>query len=160
MQDYQWVPWVVGMLSGGAMGAIITAVVTNYRNRIQPIGHRVEVIQFFKDNIGLSSLRAQLTLSDGRTSLITSTIYIARVTIMNKGNQDISDFTFGMTLSGEDKVVHVQTEAPDRHHAALTTLYNLSTEMMSMPSTYSFQFLGANILLTKSNLAVNTQLNL
>ena len=41
---------------------------------------------------------------------------IARITMINKGNQDIEEFSFGVTLKGDNKAVDVKLETSDRHH--------------------------------------------
>jgi len=118
MQDYQWVPWVIGIVGGGAAGAIITALVTNHRNRVQPIGYKSEKIEIFKKDQTLSLLQAKIILTDNVTTHDIANLVIVRLTLINKGNQDISEFEFGMTLVTGDAAIKVQAETPDRHHIA------------------------------------------
>jgi hypothetical protein len=113
-----WITVVASLIGGGAMGAIITAFVTNYRNRMQPIGYKSEKIEVFKKEAGLSSLHARIMLTDERTTYNFDNLVIVRLTLTNKGNQDIAEFSFGMTLLKNDEAIRVQVETPDRHHIA------------------------------------------
>jgi hypothetical protein len=54
MTSQQWLQIVAALLGGGAAGAIITALVSAYRNRVQPVGYKTEVIQVFREKAGLS----------------------------------------------------------------------------------------------------------
>lgn len=118
MKDIQWVTVIAALAGGGAAGALLTALFNLYRNRIQPIGFESEKIEVFKKEAGMSSLQAKITLTDNVTTYDFDNLIIVRLRLVNKGNQDMSEFTFGMTLLEDDKAVHVQAETPDRHHIA------------------------------------------
>jgi len=95
-----WFPFIATLLGGGAMGAIITAVVTNFRNRQQPIGYETELVEVIKKNPDFPSLRALIMSGDDSgPGLAISNLSMARITIVNKGNQDIVEFKFGVTLT-------------------------------------------------------------
>ncbi|MDT5158594.1 MAG: hypothetical protein QOH51_2951 [Acidobacteriota bacterium] len=115
-----WVPIVASLIGGGAMGALITAAITNYRNRRQPVGYRKEVIEVFKKNPEFPSLQALLMVGDdvtaSRAGFTVNNLSVARYTFVNNGNQDISEFKFGVNLGEPNKAVDVKTEAPDRFH--------------------------------------------
>lgn len=87
------------ILGGGAVGAIITAVVTSYRGRVQPIGRRVEVSPLFTSGFAGSSLTANVTVSDGTTDYKFPNLHVADIQLVNRGNRDLPTFTFGVTLS-------------------------------------------------------------
>jgi len=114
--NIQWVPVAASLLGGGAVGAIITAIVTASRNRRQPIGKRVEIIRLFKDGLGHPSLTTRITVSDGHSDHHYSNLFIAELLIANKGNQDIPAFRFGVTLVEGDQAIYVQPQTADRHH--------------------------------------------
>lgn len=118
MTKTQWIQIITALVGGGAMGAIITAIVTAYRNRIQPIGRKIQFIPIFKETIGLSSLSARLTISDDQTSCQFDNLFIANVLLVNKGNKDFDEFRFGMTLLEKAVAIYVEPQTQDRHHFA------------------------------------------
>lgn len=114
-----WVPIVASLISGGAMGALITAAITNYRNRRQPVGYRIEFLPVLQKTPNFPSLRAILmdeTSSGSGPGHTVENLYLARLTVVNKGNQDMEEFKYGATLGGTDQAINVITETPDRHH--------------------------------------------
>ena len=56
----QWVPWVLGILGGGAMGAIITAFINYLKNRRQPVGYRKDIVDIFRKKRDHPKLAARL----------------------------------------------------------------------------------------------------
>lgn len=103
------------VLGGGAVGAIITAVATSYRGRVQPIGRRVEVSPLFTSGFAGSSLTANVTVSDGTTDYKFSNFHVVDIQLVNRGNRDLPTFTFGVTLYKSDKAIHVESYGLDRH---------------------------------------------
>jgi hypothetical protein len=116
MTDLQWIQIAVALLGGGAMGAIITALITNHRNKIQPVGYRKEIIQVFRETSGLSGLQAKLKVYDGLTNYDFDNLFICRFIILNKGNADIQEFKFGITLLDGDVAIYCESKSDDRHH--------------------------------------------
>lgn len=110
---------IASLLGGGAMGAVISSLISKHRNRRQPIGYTIEIIEIFKKTPELPSLHGLLMLSEqdehksgGAVSV--NCLSVARVTLKNKGNQDVEEFNFGITL--ESNAIDVKFETPDRHH--------------------------------------------
>jgi len=117
MTDVQWYHIVIPLIGGGAMGAaIINAVVSAIRNRVQPVGRRIEIIPIFKETLGASGLRTKITISDGQNDYMFDNLFIAKIQLINRGNQDIAEFRFGITLSSGDSVIYVEPHSQDRHH--------------------------------------------
>jgi len=123
--DLPWLPIVAiagSLLGGGMMGSIITLLVTNYRNRRQPVGYSIEIIDVFKQNPELPSLRAMLQFplpeESGEVygSIMLANLSIIRVKVTNKGNQDFAEFKMGMTLEDETEAFNTRIETLDRHH--------------------------------------------
>lgn len=122
MSTTQWIiSVVVALIGGGAMGAVITAVVTNYRNRRQPVAYNLEIIEAFKENPEFPLLEANL--SSGPVDEIgikhilpIRHLSVARLTLINRGNQDIEAFRFGVTLKDTNQAVDIKVITPDRHH--------------------------------------------
>jgi hypothetical protein len=120
MTTAQWITLIASFFTGGAFGAVITALITKYRSRRQPVGYKIEVIEVFKKNPNYPSLQAILMVGkDQRSSgpgYAIDNLSVARITLTNKGNQDIGEFKFGITLEGSYKAVELRMENPDRHH--------------------------------------------
>jgi hypothetical protein len=114
--EYRWVPWVVGLLGGGAMGAVLKTIFDTYQRRIQPVGYKIQFTKIFKETVGMSSLRAELQVTDGVETRHFQNLFIADITLSNKGNAHIDEFPFGIKLGGDDVAIYIQTETSDRHH--------------------------------------------
>jgi hypothetical protein len=117
--QWQWVPWVVGIAGGGAMGAIINALVSGHRSKRQPIGARYDSISVFRKDRDYKRLTAKLLVMDqvtGQDKEI-SNLSLARFTLINSGNQDWDNFTFGINLEEGRSMVDVEMIPPDRHHS-------------------------------------------
>lgn len=118
VEQIQLLQIAASILGGGAVGAIITSLVTSYKARVLPIAKRVEVLPLFTSNFGGSDFDTSVTVSDGNTDYKFPNLHVAEVQLVNRGNRDLATFNFGITLSTTDKVVHVEPQARDRHHVA------------------------------------------
>lgn len=116
MTTDKWVPIVAALVGGGAMGAVITAVVTSFRNRIQPVGHRIEVSPVLQPASSRSDVDYSLTINDQGRDFKFSNLHIAELQIANKGNRDFASFRFGITLSDSDQGILAASKSSDRHH--------------------------------------------
>ena len=45
-------------------------------------------------------------------------LYLTELSIVNTGNQNIKEFTIGLTMSDNDRIVNAHCDAPNRHHNA------------------------------------------
>ena len=81
-----------GFVSGGAMGAVMTAFVASYKARLLPIGKRVEVSPLFTSKFGGSTFSTRVTVSDGTTDYSFPNLHLAEVQIVNRGNRDSATF--------------------------------------------------------------------
>ena len=116
MADISWWQIVPALIGGGAAGALINAGFTARRNRIQPIGRRIEITPIFRQADSSSDFRAKIAIAHNDSTATFENLFIADIQVVNKGNTDIETFPFGVTLSGGDKCVHVEHTPPDRHH--------------------------------------------
>lgn len=137
MTTTQWViGLIVALIGGGAMGAVITALVTKHRNRRQPVGNKIEFFPVLRKTPKFPSLKAILmdeTSSGSGPGVSVDNLYLARITVVNNGNQDINEFKFGVTLKGTDQAINVITETPDRHHImSLETPVSLASHKGSL----------------------------
>jgi len=118
MDQTQLLQISASLIGGGAVGAIITAIVASYKARILPIGKRVEVSPLFSSGFGGKNFSTSVTVSDGTADHKFPNLHLAEVELVNRGNKDLASFSFGITLSEMDKVVHVDPSGQDRHHVA------------------------------------------
>jgi hypothetical protein len=95
---------------------VITVVVASYKARVQPIGKRVDVSPLFTPEFGGPAFSTSVTVSDGNTEYKYPNLHLAEIQIVNRGNRDLTSFTFGISLSGKDQAVHVEPKGRDRHH--------------------------------------------
>ncbi len=119
METIAWFQVVPALLGGGAAGALINAFITTRRARIQPIGHRIEVIPVFRHTGSPLSLTAKIAISHDDNSITFDNLFLANIQIVNRGNRDIDEFPFGITLGHGDSCIHIETSSPDRHHVII-----------------------------------------
>ena len=113
---------VAPYLTGGVAGAIVTALITNSRNRIQPVGKRVTVSSVDIPAI-MPGYDSEITLSDSATGSKhhyagLSTI---KLELINSGNKDIESFDVGINLPNGALILGLQHETPDRYHIVTQT---------------------------------------
>src|SRR5215207_6212286 len=96
---------IVGLVSGGAMGSIITLVATARKSRIQPVGYKIDMVPIMKQKDS-TSLSTKVIVSRGTKEYSFKNLFLVNVEVVNKGNQDIKEFNYGITLGGADLIVH------------------------------------------------------
>lgn len=108
----------VSLIAGGAMGAVINTIVTNFRARKQPVYYAQEIIELFRHTPDFASLSANFLLSPANTDAAfpIHNLSVARIKITNSGNADIASFDFGLTCKGSSEAVKIVPFTPDRHH--------------------------------------------
>jgi len=121
MNNINWLQVVAALIGGGAAGAIITAIITTYRARRQPIGRRIDIVPVFRQSNDSRSLRAKIAIAHENKINTFENLFLAEVQIVNRGNSDLQEFLFGVTLGKEDRCIFVETLAPDRHHNNIQT---------------------------------------
>jgi len=118
MDDSEKLRLAAALLGGGAMGAIINAILTSYRNRVQPVGQRTDVIAIFSRTLDDTALPTAITVEDGGVEHRFTNLFIAEVVITNRGNRDIKDFRLGITLDDGDSAINATAKGADRMHVA------------------------------------------
>lgn len=116
MVDISWWQIIPALIGGGAAGAIINAIITAHRNRIQPVGQRIEITPVFRQAESSAGLRAKIAIAQNDSTATFENLFIAKIQVLNKGNTDFTTFPFGVTLSGGDVCIHAEHMSPDRHH--------------------------------------------
>lgn len=118
MADVNWVQITAALVGGGAVGAVINALVSSYRSRRQPVGHRLDVLPVFQPSGGTSGLQAAIAVSREGKTVTFNNLFLAEAQVVNRGNQDLPEFKFGVTLGLGDSCIYVDPSPPDRHHKA------------------------------------------
>jgi hypothetical protein len=111
----------VSLLAGGAFGAVIKVIYDAYRSRIQPVGYRIRFVKIFKDTLGSSGLKATLQLNDDVETRHFQNLFIAEITLVNKGNVHFDEFSFGIELGGGDEALFTESITPNRHRVLMQT---------------------------------------
>lgn len=126
----EWVPIVAALIGGGAAGACITAIVTSFRNRVQPVAYRLQARELFSSASQNGALDVKVSVSEAGKKHEFDNLYELDIEIVNRGNTDRSTFDFGLTLPSKQQAVLVESRTTDRHHQ-FTTLPILSPENAS-----------------------------
>ena len=116
MNEVAWIPVIIAALSGGAVGAVITAVVASYKARRQSVGRRVSVVPILRTDADVTGLRAELAVTHEETTYTFGNLFVVEVLVVNKGNRDFDQFAFGITLGAEDRCIFLESSACDRYH--------------------------------------------
>lgn len=116
MASTEWYNIVLPLLGGGAAGAVITLIASSIRSKIQPVGHRVDILPVFKQTLGESSLVTKVSVNDSGKEYQFHNLFLIDIQMVNRGNKDMIEFPFGITLSTNDKIVYVEKGSSDRHH--------------------------------------------
>lgn len=110
-----WPILVTALLSSMA-GALVYAGLSTYRQRPQPIGHRVDVFPDFATPVGAICSRSQVIVSDGQQAYRHDELHLIQIYISNEGDQSFEEFIFGITLGWGDVAVFVEAQSEDRQH--------------------------------------------
>ncbi len=116
------IPWytllfaTIIFTAGGVIGVLGYAAISGYLSRKPKIGCRVDTVPIFEDISGASHARSQLEISDGSKTYSYDNLQVVQLQVQNQSRQDFDQFEFGITLSSEDVVVHIEVNSPDRHH--------------------------------------------
>ena len=125
-----WVPIVAALAGGGAAGACITALVTSFRNRVQPVAYRLQARELFSNALQNGALDIKVSVSEAGRRHEFDNLYELDIEIINTGNVDWPTFDFGLTLPAKQQAVLVEGRMTDRHHR-FTSLPTLSPENVS-----------------------------
>jgi hypothetical protein len=118
MNETNWIPVVASLIGGGAAGAIISNTITWIRNRKQTIVFKTEVVPVFRP-AAKGQLDTKIMVPEHQDSNKYHTfdnLFILEMRITNTGNQDFTEFEFGVSLGDMDKCIYVELISKDRHH--------------------------------------------
>lgn len=109
-----WGSLFVTLVAGGAMGAMIKILHDQRQSRKQPIGQRISVFPFFQSD-KYADLQAVVTVTNKESVTEYRQIFVADLSLQNRGNRDFDEFEFGVVV-GNGLCFHVGWENPDQHH--------------------------------------------
>lgn len=115
MDNINWLHILFGFLSGGAFGALIKQGFENRRNRIQPIGHSIELDSQFV-SFENELINSQVILTDTTGKYTFNRLYSGKLRIINTGSLDFPEFNFGLTLNDTQDFIQIKANSEDRHH--------------------------------------------
>ena len=116
MEQINWPQIIVGLIGGGAVGAIITATVSSIRSRRQPVGSAIGILPVFRPRGSSGQLEAAIIVTQGTQTSTFKNLFLVEVQLINRGNRDLDEFKFGVTLDDGDRCIYVETTHPDRYH--------------------------------------------
>lgn len=132
-ENFDWLKLIIPILSGGALGAIITLIVTNYRNRIQPIGYKLTIDPVFYPNILTDKSITKITFSGQNKVYDFDNLFSATIKFQNIGNKDLSEVLIGITANEKIHILRADIISQDRHHVGENktdlSYDNLKTEL-------------------------------
>lgn len=91
------------ILSGGAVGALITMTVNFFKDRVQPIENTITIDTAFDNTF----IDAKLILTGDELKTELRNLFIVKISLTNKGNKDIDNLVFGIKLENNVKGVGV-----------------------------------------------------
>lgn len=125
MSFAQFVAMVTTLIGGGAMGALLNRWFSHRANRRQPVEFTREIIHIFRKGQNFPRLAKLMVvehpLGFGEDTSVDN-LSLARFKLTNKGNQDIGEFAFGITMESGQKIVDIRMIEPDRHHTMKVSL--------------------------------------
>ena len=115
--SWEWFKAIAPLLTGGVVGALITAFLTDRRNRIQPVGKRLTVSSIDIPAI-MPGYDSEITLSNSTSGHKYHYTGLAtlQLELTNTGNKDITSFDLGVNLPAGATIIGIQHEGPDRYH--------------------------------------------
>ena len=108
------------LFGGGAMGALITQVVTARRRRPLSVGFRTTIYPVLKAKPSEVKLHAKVVVDHENSSFEFENLFVAHTELVNRGPIDHPEFPFGVTLPSGDHVVQAifaEGAGADRHHS-------------------------------------------
>lgn len=112
----EWLKILIPLIGGGAVGAIISSIVTTYRNKIQSVGQKIQIDKVFSPDAISNTEITKITFSGATQTYHFDNLFIATILLTNRGNKDIDKFICGITLPENIKVVKIETVPQDRYH--------------------------------------------
>jgi len=106
---------VVAGLAGAVLGFLLKVWYDRRQGRKLPIRYSVDLDRIFSAN---PELQAQVTVHQGTKKFSYDHLALVKVTITNRGNNDLDSFAFGLTVPDDHDIVVAQCEGADRHHVA------------------------------------------
>src|SRR5690554_626851 len=102
---------LISLLGGGVAGAILTYILTERRNRVQPVGKRLSVTHMDLQTI-IPGYSPKITLmqNDNEEPYHFSGLAVIRLELVNSGNKDMDHFKIGVDLPENSLVIGIQSD--------------------------------------------------
>ena len=111
---------ILGLCVGGLGGSIFTFWYTGYRAKSQPVSYVLKTQKLFGDHQAVGELHLSVVAYDPTNSMPDPEhfdhLFLIELEIVNNGNSDIKEFTFGITFNDADRILFCQYHGTDRHH--------------------------------------------
>lgn len=119
---WDWFKIIAPLLTGGVVGALITALITDRRNRIQPVSTRLRISAVDIPTImpGYDSAITLASTADG-AQYHYKKLSTVQLEIINTGNKDLDYLDFGIGLPTTSEIIGVQHHGQDRYHVVTHT---------------------------------------
>lgn len=118
-----WIIPTAALFTGGLGGALLTTFVSSFRSRLQPVSYVLSTQKLFGDHRPNGELRLSVVARGAVNAMADPEhfdhLYLVQLDIINVGNRDLEEFSFGITFNDSDRILFSQCFAKDRHHAII-----------------------------------------
>ncbi|MCF7962572.1 MAG: hypothetical protein K9M08_17680 [Pirellula sp.] len=117
LTNVQIVTWILTVLGGGMMGAVLKTVVDAYRDRVQPIAYRTDIGIIGGPSRSEAGLHAQVSILHNEEAYDLNNLSVITVEVVNRGNKDLESFTFGIEMHDGELCLFAEGRGEDHHHS-------------------------------------------
>jgi hypothetical protein len=103
------------LMGGGAMGAIITALIQAWRTRIPAIHYTIEQDRIFSKG-SEDAINATATVRHGDKTYDFENVSLVKIRLKNRSMHDYETFAFGISTPPGFQVFQFNSESSDRYH--------------------------------------------
>ena len=135
VQKWQLIIAAIGLGVGGLGGAIFKALWDEWKNRIQPVGRRIEIIPILKPPTTKAGFETYVVVNQLGEEKRYYNLFLMDIEIFNRGNQHRQQFDFGITLQPGEQAINIEPDTPDRHHTVTHTQTSITQPQNSIDFT-------------------------
>jgi hypothetical protein len=117
LTNIQIVTWILTILGGGMMGAVLKTVFDAYRDRLQPVAYRTSTGIVGGPTPALAGLHAQVVILHNAEAYDLHNLSVITVEIVNRGNRDLDSFIFGVEMQDGQLCLFSEGRGEDHHHS-------------------------------------------
>lgn len=116
MQGNNWWPILASLIGGGAFGAFLTHMFTLRRDRIPAIGKKITLKPFFNSKQH-EKFDTKVVFTGKTKEYKFDIVYTANIKLKNTSRKNFDEFSFGLTLPENIKIIKLIKNSKDRHHS-------------------------------------------